>query len=52
MDCVLMAMLVIRKLNENKQTAATNVNVVGAKPIKNSEIASEIKENTAGTRLS
>ena len=38
-----MAMLVIRKLNENKQTAATNVNVVGAKTNQNSEIASEIK---------
>ena len=47
-----MAMLVIRKLKENKHTAATKVNVVGANPISESEIASEINENKAGTRLS
>lgn len=40
-DCVLMAMLVMRKLNENKHTAATNVNVVGANPINTNEMAKE-----------
>ena len=49
---VLSEMFIMRMLNAKRQIAAIRAKVVVANPIKVSEIASEIKPNVIGMRLS